>query len=98
MKVFKSIVHTKGALDIATEYGWLPRARFTNLRDIKACDFKSRDFLILIGKIMIFHDTMGVRHKKAKNNNCFECGVWRWAHSQLSPTNIVQSWSFILGK
>lgn len=37
-KVLKFVAHSKVALKIAIEYGWLPGARYTNLRDIREFD------------------------------------------------------------
>ena len=51
-KVFKFIAHSKNAIQIAIQYGWLPAARYTNLRDVKSfnnlgfldIDWKDYDF------------------------------------------------------
>lgn len=37
-KVIKQVAHSKKVLSIGEEYGWLPGARYTNLRDIKTFD------------------------------------------------------------
>ncbi len=39
------MAHSKKVLSIASEFGWLPGARYTNLRDIKTVKFKQRGFL-----------------------------------------------------
>lgn len=36
--VIKFVTHSKRVLDIACRYGWLPAARYTNLRDIRHCE------------------------------------------------------------
>ncbi|PPD12965.1 DUF6610 family protein [Methylophilus sp.] len=45
MKIFKFIAHSKTAINIAKNHGWLPGARYTNLRDIKTFDFEGQGFL-----------------------------------------------------
>ncbi len=45
MEVLKFVAHSKRVIKIAMEYGWLPGARYTNLRDIKSFDFKNSGFL-----------------------------------------------------
>ena len=36
--VLKFVVHSHRVLRIARRYGWLPGARYTNLRDVRKCD------------------------------------------------------------
>lgn len=51
-EVIKQVAHSKKVLTIGEEYGWLPGARYTNLRDIKSfntigfidIDWKDYDF------------------------------------------------------
>lgn len=45
MSILKYVAHSKKAISIASEFGWLPAARYTNLRDIKTFDFHSIGFL-----------------------------------------------------
>jgi len=37
-EVFRFIAHSKLAISIARRYGWLPAARYTNLRDVRSFD------------------------------------------------------------
>ncbi|PEE97791.1 hypothetical protein CON21_26300 [Bacillus thuringiensis] len=37
-EVIKQVAHSKKVLSMGEEYGWLPGARYTNLRDIKSFD------------------------------------------------------------
>lgn len=36
--VLKFVTHSRRVLSIAQRYGWLPAARYTNLRDIRSCE------------------------------------------------------------
>jgi len=45
MGVLKYVAHSKNVLDVANEYGWLPGARYTNLRDVKTFNFRGVGFL-----------------------------------------------------
>jgi hypothetical protein len=45
MALLKFVSHSKLAVSIAIEQGWNPGARYTNLRDIKTFQFKSKCFL-----------------------------------------------------
>ncbi len=45
MRVLKFLAHSKRALSIALKNGWLPGARYTNLRDIKSVKFFGNGFL-----------------------------------------------------
>src|SRR5690242_20138839 len=38
MKVLKFVAHSRFVQKIAAKYGWLPAARYTNLRDVRHCD------------------------------------------------------------
>src|SRR5437016_5653052 len=38
MCVLKFVTHSRRVINIAKRFGWLPGARYTNLRDIRHCD------------------------------------------------------------
>jgi hypothetical protein len=45
MDILKFVAHSKKAITIAIKNGWLPGARYTNLRDVKSVPFKKVGFL-----------------------------------------------------
>ena len=45
MEVLKFVAHSKKAIVLATENGWFPGARYTNLRDVKTVPFQNIGFL-----------------------------------------------------
>lgn len=45
MEILKFVAHSKKAISIAKKQGWLPAARYTNMRDVKTFEFKGVGFL-----------------------------------------------------
>lgn len=45
MEILKFVAHSKKAIGIAKLQGWLPAARYTNMRDVRSFDFKNIGFL-----------------------------------------------------
>jgi hypothetical protein len=45
MNVLKFVAHSKKVIELAQFHGWLPGARYTNIRDVKTFDFISKGFL-----------------------------------------------------
>lgn len=45
MDVIKFVAHSQRVINMSSSYGWLPGAKYTNLRDLKGINFKSKGFL-----------------------------------------------------
>lgn len=45
MDVIKFVAHSQKVINLSASYGWLPGAKYTNLRDLKGIDFESKGFL-----------------------------------------------------
>ena len=67
-RVLKFVAHSATVLEIAVQQGWLPGARYTNLRDVKRfprlgfldIDWKNYDFSRHLGdEIDTSHDDRG---------------------------------------
>ena len=43
--ILKYVAHSKKVIGLAMNEGWLPGARYTNLRDVKTFDFRHKGFL-----------------------------------------------------
>ncbi len=45
MGVLKFVAHSQKVIKLSESYGWLPGAKYTNLRDLKGIDFEAKGFM-----------------------------------------------------
>ncbi len=63
MEILKFVAHSKKAIGIAKEQGWLPAARYTNMRDVKTFDFRGIGFLDIDWKNYNFEKHLKIAEK-----------------------------------
>lgn len=63
MEILKFVAHSKKAIELAKEQGWLPAARYTNMRDVKSFDFRDIGFLDIDWKNYSFDKHLEITEK-----------------------------------